>query len=44
MQKFTPTLQEGSHKHATNENAEQEDVEISTVIECIVGIPKRATT
>ena len=41
---FTPTLQEGAHKHAANENGEQEDDEISTLIECIVGFPKRATT
>lgn len=41
---FTPTLQEDLHKHAANENGEQEDIESSTVIECIVGIPKRATT
>ena len=41
---FTPTLQEGDHKHATNENSKQEDVEISKTIEKIVGIPKRATT
>ena len=41
---FTSTFQEGDHKHATNENDEQEDVESSKIIECIVGIPKRATT
>ena len=41
---FTPTLQEGAHKHAANENGEQEDVESSKAIECIVGIQKRATT
>ena len=29
---FTLTLQEGSHKHAANENGEQEDVEIYIVI------------
>ena len=37
-------MKEGAHKHATNENGEQEDVERSIVIECIVGIPKRSTT
>ena len=41
---FTPTLQEYAHRHATNENGKQEDVEISKVIEAIFGIPKRATT
>ena len=41
---FTLTLQEDAHKHAANENGKQEDVEISKVIECIVGILKRATT
>ena len=41
---FTPTLKEGAHKHAANENGEQEDAKISTVIECIVGIPKGTTT
>ena len=42
--RFTPNFQEVSHKHATNENGEQEDVEISTAIECIVEILKRAIT
>ena len=42
---FTPTLQGDAHKHVANENGEQEDdIESSKVIECIVGIPKRATT
>ena len=40
---FTPTLQEGAHKDVANENGEQEDVESSKFIECIVDIPKRAT-
>ena len=38
---FTPTLQEDSHKHATNGNGKQEDVESS---KAIVGILKRSTT
>ena len=37
-------MQEGAHKHEINENGEQEDVEIYKVVECIVGILKRATT
>ena len=37
-------MQEGAHKHETNENDEQEDVESSKVFECIVRILKRATT
>ena len=41
---FTPTLQEGAHKHASNENGEQEDVESSKFIKHIFGIPKRDTT
>jgi len=37
-------LQEDAHKHATSRNGKQEDVEITKVIETIVGILKRATT
>ena len=37
-------MQEDAHKHETNGNGKQEDVEISKVIEAIVGILKRATT
>ena len=41
---FTPTLQEDAHKHATNGNGKQEDVESSRVIEFIASIQRRATT
>ena len=37
-------MQEDAHKHATIGNWKQKDVESSKVIECIIGIPKRATT
>ena len=41
---FTPTLKEDAHKHETIENGNQEDVEISKIVESIVGILKRDTT
>ena len=44
LKNFTSTLQGDAHKHATNGNCKQEDVESSKAIEAIIGIPKRATT